>query len=152
MFLVAATIAVIINSLIATIFLRLGKYAKSHTAIDEQYYSFKYIFLMETFNMGIIQLVISLVYFSSVTKPLLAFTGMKRQFYEDFTPYWYMDTGRKICVFIFLSAFISAISDLRTYLTVLIRRFYDRKFRSTVKTELDDEDDDKVNTRMKTMQ
>jgi len=63
LFVVALTIAIIINSLVSSIFLKLGKYVKSHTEIDEHYYSFKYIFCMEIINMGIIQLVISLYYF-----------------------------------------------------------------------------------------
>lgn len=102
--------------------------------------------------MGIIPLITSLVYFDPIMDALLKFTGLSRVTHVGFTSSWYMDSGRKICVFIFLSAFIGGISDLREYSAVLIARLYDRRFRSTVKMELDDEDDDKVNTRMKTMQ
>lgn len=45
---------VIINALIATLFGLLGKFLMMHTTIEQNLNSFKYIIILEYFNMSVI--------------------------------------------------------------------------------------------------
>jgi len=60
---------------------------------------------------------------------------------------WYMDTGNAICLFLFVMPFITNTSMIIEYLRALIRRLWDRKWRSSLKFDHDDELNDEVNTR-----
>ena len=68
---------------------------------------------------------------------------------NGFTPEWYMTTGKAICFFVFTSAFVSNIGELWNYMSALCRRVFDRRGRSDLKKDPEDEDDDDPNTRIK---
>lgn len=60
-----------------------------------------------------------------------------------------MDTGRAICLFLFTSSFVACIVDILYYVKALLIRMWDRKCRTRLKADQDDEQDDVVNTRQK---
>ena len=60
-----------------------------------------------------------------------------------------MDTGQNICLFLFTSIFISNIREFNVYITVLVKRLYDRGFRLGLKVDPDDEYDDQIYTKKK---
>jgi len=70
-------------------------------------------------------------------------------FYEGFQPAWYMNTGKAICFYVFLSPILSNFKDFKDFSVVLSLRFFDRGFKPHVKKDPGDEDDDRVNTRKK---
>jgi len=105
---------------------------------------------MEFFNMGMITLCTSLIYFNPITSKLLQFTGTSIEQYTSFTPEWYMDTGRELCLFLFTSIFFTNSYEICEYLFVYSKRVYDcGGFRLSIKKDVDDEDDDDVHTRKK---
>ena len=141
--------AVLINGLISGIFKTLGQKTKKHTKVDEQSTSFKLIFFMEFSNMGLIALIQSLSIFHGLNAVLLDWTALTFKSYPGFTPEWYMDQGKKICLFIFLSSFLSNTQDINKFAQAIVVRFYDRKFKMHLKKDPEDEDDDEPNTRQK---
>lgn len=116
MLFVVATSAVLINAVISDIFKTLGAYTKKHTKVEEQSASFRQIFLMEFTNMGLIQLLSSLSLFKGLNEMLLGFSEILiKKSHDSFNCAWYMDTGKSICFFIFMSAFLSNVADFRLY-------------------------------------
>lgn len=105
---------------------------------------------MEFMNIGMISLITSLVYFSTITTALLKWTTIEKVQYTGFTPAWYMGTGRYICVLVFTSAIISNSADMNKYIKSILIRCLDRRCRKHVKRDVEDEDDDDVNTTRRT--
>lgn len=99
--------------------------------------------------MGLIALISSMTAFVGINNLLLGFTNLSKHSYEGFTPDWYMDVGRGICFFIFMSSFISNAADLGQFIISAFRRFHDRSFSMNLKKDPEDEDDDEPNTRKK---
>ena len=60
-----------------------------------------------------------------------------------------MNTGLSICVFMFTNSFASNANNLKNYLKVELNRFKDRTFKTNLKKDPDDADDDDPNTRLK---
>lgn len=99
--------------------------------------------------MGLIALISSMSAFMGINDLLLGFTGLTKESYKGFTPDWYMDVGRGICFFIFMSSFISNAADLGQFTISSAKRFHDRSFSMNLKKDPEDEDDDEPNTRKK---
>ena len=74
--------------------------------------------------------------------------GLKPQ-YSSFTPYWYMDIGKGFSIFLFTSVFVTGTDDLKNYMKLIAKQFYDRGFRYRLKSDPTDEDDDNVYTKFK---
>jgi len=146
---IVALSAVLINGIISNLFKVLSEYMKKHTKVEEQSNSFRSIFLMEFSNMGLIALISSMTAFAGINDLLLGFTGLTKTNYPGFSPDWYMDTGRGICFFIFMSSFVSNSADLREFVLSIIKRFHDRSFSMNLKKDPEDEDDDEPNTKKK---
>lgn len=147
---IVATSAVLINGVISDIFKTLGEYTKKHTKVEEQSTSFRQIFLMEFTNMGLIQLLSSLSLFRGLNEMLLGFSkNLIKKSHDSFNCPWYMDTGKSICFFIFMSAFLSNIADMRLFVISSLKRFYDRGYKVNLKKDPEDEDDDEPNTKKK---
>lgn len=98
--------------------------------------------------MGIIALISSFDRWG-ITDRLMGGIVAKKEYYTDFNSDWYMNIGKKICIFIFTSAFLSNLADLRNYAFVITKRFRDRGYKTNMKNDPEDEDDDVPNTRMK---
>lgn len=85
--------------------------------------------------------------------------GLKKQFlgelsenstvYNGFEPNWYMDYGKNICTFIFMSSFVVNSRDLGKWTMMIIVRCLDRKGRLNLKLDPEDEDCDKPNSRIR---
>lgn len=58
-----------------------------------------------------------------------------------------MDCGNYICLIIYMSAFFSSVFDIFEFIIVQFKRWKDRGFKSNLKKDLDDEDDDEPNTK-----
>jgi hypothetical protein len=70
--------------------------------------------------------------------------------HDGFVPAWYMDkdAGRAICVFIFMSPFISNTKHMKEFVKLSFLRLYDRGFAlKRLKKDPDDEGDDAPNTK-----
>jgi hypothetical protein len=69
--------------------------------------------------------------------------------YSMFESYWYFDVGKVICIALSMSIFTSNIFEFFGYLKVALFRLIDRSFKSTLKKNPHDEDDDEPNTKKK---
>jgi hypothetical protein len=96
--------------------------------------------------MGIIILIASFDNIGVTEKVLGDFAGENNTF-KSFEPDWYMDYGNKICIFIFMSAFLINSSDIVAYIKKETARLYDRRGKMNLKLDPDDEDCDLPNTR-----
>ena len=88
---------------------------------------------MEFVNTGIIPIFTSFVYFDDITDALLNWTGISKTTYSSFTPDWYMTAGKSICIFIFLSAFISNSKEMYNFTKISLKRLSDRRFAKHLK-------------------
>ena len=77
----------------------------------------------------------------------MSFTGVKRELHQDFTSKWYMDTGKSICLFLFIMPLITKPFQLLGFLVAVTKRCWDRKCKVHLKIDDDDEDNDGVKTR-----
>lgn len=145
---VVATSAVLINGVIADIFKILGQYQKKHTKIEEQSSSFRQIFNMEFINMGIIFLFISMDPWKTTDKLMLG-TVTSKEVVDDYVPAWYMGTGKSICLFLFVSAFMTNAKECLVFIHIILKRFKDRSYKMYMKLDPEDEDDDMPNTKTK---
>jgi hypothetical protein len=125
----------------------LGKYFKKHTKVEESRTTFYYIFAVEFFNMGIINMLTSQLIFAGFTEILLSIIGINEKKYPGFTSDWYMESGVIICLSIFMSPWISGTADLKKFGQKLALRFLDRRFKFNLKADPDDDYDDVPNTR-----
>jgi len=101
---------------------------------------------MEFMNIGMITLITSLVYFKEITIPLLALVDTVKDQYPSFTPAWYMDTGKYICLLVFTTTVVANSADFNKFVKTNILRFLDRGCRRSIKKYPDDDDDEEVNT------
>jgi hypothetical protein len=69
--------------------------------------------------------------------------------YDGFSYDWYQDVGKSLCVVIFASAISTNIQEIRKLITSSLKRFKDRGFKPNLKKDLEDEDDDTPNTKIK---
>jgi hypothetical protein len=141
--------AVLINQLISKIFLGLGKYTKRYTKIEEQGISFRQIFFMEYFNMGLVPMLNGFDYVGLNKALLGGHEQIKQERYPGFTPDWYMKVGQFICYSLFISAFLNNIKELLLFLFREAKRLRDRGFKSNLKKDPEDDDDDTPNTKLK---
>ena len=98
--------------------------------------------------MGIIVLISS---FDSIglKKMFLGQLSADSQVYEGFEPNWYMDYGKNICIFIFMSSFVVNSRDLGRWVLTMSARCIDRKFKLNLKLDPEDEDCDLPNSRIR---
>jgi hypothetical protein len=82
-----------------------------------------------------------------ITESLLGEYAEDNNVYKNFSPNWYMDFGNKICIFIFMSAFVINSADVFKFMKTELTRCYDRKGGSNLKLDPEDEDCDLPNTR-----
>lgn len=97
--------------------------------------------------MGLIQLVSS--FNQNYTNKLMLNAIAEKKNFEGFSSDWYMEIGNAICIFIFASAFLNNIMHVLQYITTGVRRIQDRRFKSNIKSEPEDPDDDTPNTKIK---
>ena len=57
--------------------------------------------------------------------------------------------GKTLCVALLMSSIATNMNEIQNYLKYELKRFYDRGFNSSMKKDLEDEDDDVPNTRLK---
>ena len=100
--------------------------------------NFKLIFLIEFCNMALVALIVS--FFIQINEIPVS---------NDVDPDWYYKYGNYICKSLYMSALISNVIDLAVYLFYAIKRLVNRRFKSGLKKDPDDEDCDKVNTSYK---
>jgi hypothetical protein len=98
--------------------------------------------------MGIIVLITSFDQLG-ITNSLLGDMSSNANVYKEFEPSWYMDYGNKICMFIFMSAFIVNSKDLIRFAVTVVYRCFDRKLKLNLKLDPEDEDDDTPNSRIR---
>jgi hypothetical protein len=67
--------------------------------------------------------------------------------YNGFSYIWYENIGKKICIALFASSITTNISEVQKFINVTFKRFRDRGFKPNIKKDLEDEDDDTVNTK-----
>ena len=67
--------------------------------------------------------------------------------YDGFSPDWYMNLGNYVCLSVYMSAFLSSVFDIFECIIVKCKRWKDRGFKSNLKNDIDDEDDDEPNTK-----
>lgn len=82
--------------------------------------------------MGLIVFIISFDQWGITTK-LMGNLIVQQDPYGDYTPDWYMNIGRQICVFIFLSAFLKNVADVCKFILIELKRFKDRNFKCNMK-------------------
>lgn len=126
----------------------MGEFQKKHTKIEEQITCFKQIFTQEFINMGIIVLITSFDQLG-ITDAILGELSSNSNVYKEFEPSWYMDYGNKICVFIFMSAFLVNSKDIVKFTHSVVLRFIDRGFKMNLKLDPEDEDDDTPNSKIR---
>ena len=68
------------------------------------------------------------------------------QIYAGFESSWYSSAGRKLCFSLFMSAFATNLGEVQTLAKALRDRLQDRSFRPNLKSDVEDEDDDRVNS------
>jgi hypothetical protein len=95
--------------------------------------------------MGVIVLITSFDQIG-ITDMLLGKLSANNNVYKEFEPNWYMDYGNKICLFIFMSAFLVNSKDFVRFTITVIYRCIDRKGKLNLKLDPEDEDDDTPNT------
>lgn len=98
--------------------------------------------------MGIIVLLTS---FDSlgIQEKLLGELATNSKVYSGFEPNWYMDSGNKICIMIFMSSFLVNSKDVIKFVKSAALRIYDRRFKMNMKLDPEDEDCDLPNTRIR---
>lgn len=102
--------------------------------------------VQEYINMGIITLITSFDKIG-VTEMILGENAESFNVYDSFTPDWYMDYGKKICLYIFMSSFLINAKDLTEYFKKELIRLWDRNFKTNLKFDPEDEDCDLPNSR-----
>lgn len=70
-----------------------------------------------------------------------------RIYSNGFTVNWYEDWGQYICYQLFMSSIFVNAYDLILYIIATLRRFKDRSFKSSLKKDDEDENDDTPNTK-----
>lgn len=103
---------------------------------------------MEFINMGIIFLFISMDPWKTTDKLMLG-TVTSKEVVDDYVPTWYMGTGKSICLFLFVSAFMTNAKECLVFIYVSFKRFKDRSYKMYMKLDPEDEDDDMPNTKTK---
>ena len=98
--------------------------------------------------MGIIVLITSFDQYN-ITNTILGGLSSNSNVYSEFEPNWYMDYGNKICIFIFMSAFLVNSKDIVRFFVTALARFIDRRGKFNLKLDPEDEDDDAPNTRIR---
>ena len=99
---------------------------------------------MEFFNMGIIMLL--LAFDPSGTSQKMA--GQAEPIiYEGFETSWYSVLGKKLCLTLFMSTFATNVGEVKKIGEASAKRLVDRKGLPNIKKDLEDEDDDEVNTK-----
>ena len=98
--------------------------------------------------MGLIQLVSSFNQ-NNITDKLMFNAIAEKKSYEGFSSDWYMEIGNSICIFIFASSFLNNTTHILRYIITGVRRIQDRRFKSNLKSEPEDPDDDTPNTKIK---
>lgn len=143
--------SVLVNELIAKLFLRLGFSLKRYTTITQQKISFVIIFIMEFCNMGVIVIINSFDQIG-IQKALLGESEIfdDRIYKNGFTVKWYKDWGQYICYQLFMSSIFVNALDLILFIITSMRRLKDRNFKSSLKKDEDDEKDDEPNTKKRT--
>ena len=101
---------------------------------------------MEFFNMGII---IVLTSFDPTNIMNLIRGTEDKKMYMGFEARWYGNVGQDLCTTIFLSALATNIPEVTGYLKVELKRLFDRGFKPNLKKDLEDEDDDEPNSKLK---
>jgi len=71
------------------------------------------------------------------------------EIYPGFTPDWYADIGQYICFSLFVSAFAVNLKEIAVFIYKEALRCRDRGFKLRLKKDLEDEDDDAPNTKLK---
>jgi hypothetical protein len=141
----SSTSMIVLNAIIATLFARLSKFKKKHTTIEEQSTGFSQIFFMEFFNMGLIMLLLS--FDPSGTSQTMA--GQEEpMIYRGFETAWYEVLGKKLCLTLFMSTFATNVGEIKKIGQAGILRLKDRGGLPNIKKDLEDEDDDEVNTKI----
>lgn len=120
-------------------------FLKLRTKIQEQSTAFAHIVWMEFFNMGLILLITSFdpTRYTSLVK------GTKYTTYDGFESAWYSQQGIKLCMALFLSSFATNFNECQKMFFAEIARLIDRGFRPNLKKDLEDEDDDEPNTKLR---
>jgi len=98
--------------------------------------------------MGIIILITSFDHLG-IKESLLGALSGKNNIYTGFDPNWYMDYGKKICMFIFMSSFVVNSRDIVRFMITMLRRLRDRSFNLNLKLDPEDEGCDKPNTKIR---
>ena len=120
-----------------------------HTSIQEKLASFKYIILLEYFNMGIVFLIESFDP-SGFTQIILGeTTATHKQEFTGFESGWYMVIGLKLCFTIWMSSIVTNTKEVKRISQVFVNRFKDRGYKFNIKKDPEDSDDDEVNTKLK---
>lgn len=66
--------------------------------------------------------------------------------YEGFENSWYMVHGKKLCLTLFMSTFATNAGEIKKLAQASVERLKDRMGKPNIKKDLEDEDDDEVNT------
>lgn len=118
-----------------------------HTTIQEKKFSFKYIIVLEFFNMGVSELIKGFD-----PSPFSDFiTGStERTTYKGFESQWYRVIGMSICLTMIQSALFTNITEAARISKIFVKRLKDRSFKLNIKKNQEDSDDDEVNTKQLT--
>jgi hypothetical protein len=99
--------------------------------------------------MGIIVLLTSFDSLGIQEKFLGELQSQDNIIYKGFEPNWFMNPGNKICIMIFMSSFLVNSKDVLIFIHSAIRRFRDRRYKTNIKLDPEDEDCDLPNTRIR---
>lgn len=109
-------LSVIFNTIVASLFKFLGeRVLVTHTTIEQKTTTFKYIILLEYFNMGVIYILDGL------------------QDYNGFESDWYMSVGVRLSFTLFASTIVTNIQEFYRILKVFYKRFADRGRKLNIK-------------------
>lgn len=106
-------VGVIFNSLVAQIFQMLGQFMIVHTTIQEKLASFKYIILLEYFNMGVVFMIEGFDPTGFSTTLLGLDPETQTSAFSGFESGWYMQIGLKLCFTVFMSSVITNINEVK---------------------------------------
>ena len=73
----------------------------------------------------------------------------KDSLYGGFDEGWYQEYGNYVCKSLYMSALISNIIDLIVFMFYYCKRLINRRFKSQLKKDIDDDWNDEVNTTYK---
>lgn len=116
-------VVVIINIVICLFFDKITFIEKKHSVNDETMSQFKKITVMQFINIAV---VILLVNFESLDKPLFGFVPILQGEYRDFSSFWYGQVGKTLCTTLLINIFSPHATKLLLPLIKLIKRFVDR--------------------------